>query len=145
MSVQTIGELLRAYVLADTTVGSLVSTRMYPLRLPEKAIFPALVYTRISDVRQDHLHGPATASEPRYQIDCWADTWGDVWTLSAAVRNRLDAFVGTWTDAASPAVAVSVAVRLISQQDFFEEDILGGKCRNSSDYFVFHGTDAGRL
>lgn len=142
MSAVSIGELLKGYVLADVTVAGLAGTRMYPLRLPEKATLPALVYQRISGERMNVLHGQASAAEPRYQIDAWAANQKDAVTLGAAVRQRIEAFTGTWTDGT---ISAFVQVRFVTERDFFEEDILGGACRHSADYFVFHSTNGGSL
>jgi hypothetical protein len=141
----SIGDLLRAYVLADATVSGLVASRMYPVRLPQKATMPALVYTQISGLRHGHLRGPASAAEPRYQVDAWALTFSEAHQLGKAVRRRLEAFVGEWSGNDSPATSVTVAVQFITEYDVFEEDILGGLARHSADYFVFHGTHAGSI
>lgn len=149
MSVSSIGELLTAFLLADATIASLVGTRVYPLRLPQKPTLPALVVTRISGERIGQLRGAASAAEPRYQIDAWTspETGGHkgALALGKAVRNRLEGYTGDWSDGGSPAIVVTVAVRFVTERDQFEEDILGGLCRHSADYFVFHGTAAGVL
>lgn len=149
MSTSSIGELLRAFLLADTTVANLVGTHMYPLRLPQKPTLPALVYQRISGERIGQFKGLASAAEPRYQIDAWTDpnTGGvsGALALGSAVRQALEGFTGTWSDADSPGVSAFVQVRFITERDQFEPDILGGLCRHSADYFIFHATNGGTL
>jgi hypothetical protein len=145
VSINSIGELLRAFVLADATVSGLVVTRMYPLRLPQNVTMPALTYQRISGVRIGQLNGVASAADPRYQIDAWAANVAGALALGKAVRQRLENYTGTWTDGASPATTAFVQVRFDSERDLFEEDILGGLCRHSADYFIFHSTNSGAL
>lgn len=146
MSASSIGELLRDFLLADATVAGLVVTRAWPLRLPQKPTLPAIVITRISGLRIGNLRGPASAAEPRYQIDSWSTSVKGALELGQAVRRRLEGYVGVWTESDSPSpIAVSVAIRLIDERDEFQEEINGGLCRHSADYFVFHGTQSGLL
>lgn len=141
----SIGDLLRDFLLADATVSGLVSTRVYPLRLPQKPTLPALVYSRISGVRIEQLNGVASAAEPRYQIDAWAVTLAGAQALGKAVRQRLENYNGTWTSNGSPPISVGVSARIVNEWESFEEDINGGLCRHSADYFIFHSTDGGTL
>lgn len=137
----TVGEGLRSYLLAAPAIAALVGTRVYPLRLPQKATFPAIVLQRISDVRWSHLRGAGSLARPRFQVDCWATTHLAATQLGSLCRARLAGFAGTFTDAESPATVIRVqAIVMDSEQDLFEEDINGGICRHSADYFLFHGT-----
>lgn len=140
----------RSYVLGigespATAIAALVDGRMYPLRLPEKAALPAIVYQQISDTRDPHLRGPSGLSKKRYQVDCYAAKHPDARALGELVRQRLDTFAGTWTDDASPAIAIRVAVFFQTAIELFDEDIHGGSCRHSADYFVWHGTASGEV
>ncbi len=142
----TIRDLLVQYLLSDTTIGGLVDTRIYPLRLPQKAILPAIVVTGISNLPIEQLRGPASADEPRFQIDSWATTPDTVDVINDAVRSALEGYVGIWSDDASPSALDSfVQVRFITDRDFFEEDILGGLCRKSADYFIWNTRGATML
>ncbi len=137
----TIRDLLIKYLLADTTIGGLVDTRIYPLRLPQATtpFRPAIVVTGISNLPIEKLKGPASADEPRFQIDSWATTLKVAEQVNDAVRSALEGYVGIWSDDASPSALQSfVQVRFITDRDFFEEDILGGLCRKSADYFVWN-------
>jgi hypothetical protein len=146
MSISSIEDLLIKYLLADASVAALVGTRIYPLRLPQKVTLPAIVTTRISGVRIGNLHGIASAAEPRYQVDAWAVNQAGAHALGAAIRQALEAYVGTWTDGNSPpVVSARVSVRFETERDLFEEEINGGLCRHSADYFIFHGTNSGAL
>jgi hypothetical protein len=140
-----LGVALRAHLLDDGAIAALVGTRVYPLRLPEKLVLPAIVLTRISEVRYGHLRGNEALARPRYQVDCWASTHDGATALGTLVRQRLNGYTGTWSDDESPATTIPVTVLFDSAQDLFDPDILGGSCRQSADYFVFHGTAAGAV
>lgn len=142
----TIGESLRAYLLADASIAALVAERIYRKRLPQKVTMPAITYFKVSGVRHGNLRGVASAAEPRYQIDAWAINGDGAEALGRLVRLRLEGFVGEWpSDGGSPGNTVQVSIRFDSDMELFEEDISGGLCRNSADYFVFHQTAGGTL
>lgn len=143
MSVDT---LLRLHVLGDVTIGMLVGTRMYPIRLPEKATLPAITFQQISDVRDGHLRGVAGTARARYQIDAYAAQPKEAKALAGWIRQRLDGFQGLWTDGSSPEDTVYVErVAFESGMDLFDEDILGGSARHSADYFISHRTNGGTV
>jgi hypothetical protein len=139
----TIGEGLRAYLLADTAIAALVGTRIYPLRLPQKAEFPSIVYQRISGIRFGHLRGQGSLARPRYQVDCWDRQHLAVTRLGNLCRARLAGFQGQWSDDESPETIITVqAILFEDERDLFEEEINGGICRHSADYFLYHSTAA---
>lgn len=73
-------------------LGTLVSSRAYPLVLPQKPTVPAITYQQISAVRVRNLpDGRAGKVRLRFQIDCWADTYTAVHALADSVKNLLDA------------------------------------------------------
>lgn len=131
----TIGEGLRAYLLGDTSIAALVSARAFPLRLPQKAVMPAITYLMVSDVRPQHLRGTSGRPNDRFQIDAWAATHDGAVALGALIRQRLDGFTGEFQSAGSPVETIEVSGAFwIDGRDLFEEEILGGLCRHSADY-----------
>lgn len=146
----TLGSALRAHLLADAAISAVVAARIYPLRLPQPkkdaVNLPAIVLQRISTVRYAHLRGAEALARPRLQVDCWATTHDAATSLGTLVRQRLNGFAGTWTSDESPSVDIAVqAIFLENEQDLFEEEIQGGLCRHSADYFVFHSTVEGTV
>lgn len=137
---------LRAFLLADATVAAAVSTRIYPSVLPQGALTPAITITKISGIRANILHGPASLANPRYQIDCWVrETSGTTaytaaLDLGSAVRSRLEGYSGLMTDSAtSPASQYKVGVTFSDEREEFDTDVTGGYRRHSADYFIGHG------
>lgn len=141
----TITEGLRSHLLGDPAIAALVVARIYPLRVPQKVTMPAIVLTLISDQREPHLRGISGLARPRYQLDCWAQTYDGATALGALCRQRLDGFAGEWSDGGSPPVVVYAKVFFDTAQDQFETEILGGLCRHSADYLVHHSTAGGAL
>ncbi len=69
------------------TVTSSVSTRIYPLIVPQESAFPVITYTRISGGKQNDLFGYSNLENPRIQIDCWAKTYKEVKTIANNVHD----------------------------------------------------------
>ena len=78
----------------DAIVGGLVGDRIYPLKLPQRWTLPAITYQKVSGERAHCLGGPSGRARPRFQIDCWADTYSGVKDLADGVRLCLDGFKG---------------------------------------------------
>jgi hypothetical protein len=141
----TVYEPIRARLLASGAIAALVGARVYPLRLPQKPTFPAIVLLRVSGIRATHLHGAASLARPRVQVDCWAPTLDQAAALGALCRQQLENYSGPYTDTESPATTITVQTVFDEEHDLFDEDINGGTCRHSADYFVFHSTAGGTV
>lgn len=108
---------LRNRLVNDTDVNNLVSTRVYPLRLPQGYTLPAISYQRISAERIHEMSiGPIGWAWSRFQVDCWANSYGDVRSLAEAVRQSLDGFKG---DLDSTHVG---GIYIEGERDLFEEN-----------------------
>ncbi len=66
-------------------LSALIATRIYPLRMPQGSTFPAVVYTRVSGARINNLDGE-NIQNPRYQIDCWAETYSAAKAVAAQIE-----------------------------------------------------------
>ncbi len=130
---------IRAFLLDDTAIAGLVgASQIRPLRLPQKPTLPCIVLNRISSVRGAHLRGINGLARTRYTVDCWAPTLDAAVALGSLCGRRLSGFSGRWTTTTSPAQSISVTVLPENEFDQFEEDIQGGLCRHSADYFLYH-------
>ncbi len=107
----TIAHLVYAKLAGNSGVAALVSTRIYPVILPQDPTTPAISYQRISNTEQD---GTSTLRETRYQVDCWDDDFSSVQSLADAVRTALE----EWTDTdQTPRVKMA---RVVGEFDTFE-------------------------
>lgn len=144
--------VLRAFLLADAPVAALVGTRIYPVKLPQNVTYPAMTLLRVTNRPPTPLKGKASANYERFQIDCWvretsgAASFTQVLALGAAVKARLEAYVGPMSDArTSPATVYQTSVLFDDERDFFESDVNGGYFRHSADYKLWsnvHGVAA---
>jgi len=99
----------------------LVSNRCYPIMMPEKPTFPAIVYSRIANVPYNTIVSASTLDQVRVQIDIYANTYSAAKTLSASVRTAME--------------AASFKATLQTDQDLYEPDVK--VYRVSQDFYVW--------
>jgi len=95
----TIAVLLRDALAENSGVSSKVSTRIYPLLLPENnPTLPAITYQRISNTA---TNGSTALRETRWQISCWAKRsegisgYKAAQELAASVKSALEEYRDT--------------------------------------------------
>lgn len=145
MSLADIRVALRAYLLADSTIASLVDSgasaavryRVFATKLPQGEIRASIVYNRISGLSGVTSSGREGLSRPRIQIDCWAPTADAASSLADLVKERIDGFKGAvqWDDN-SPGNEITVqGVFFDSERDLYDDVVkLYGMSR---DYLVW--------
>jgi hypothetical protein len=74
----------------NTQVAAAVSTRIYPLMLPQVSTLPAIVYQRISSTPTTSIDGDSGLDSVRIQVSCWADTYGAAKGLAEKVRTAVN-------------------------------------------------------
>ena len=67
-----------------------MDTRMYPVKIPQKALYPHLVYTRISGGQVNGLGGYLNIENPRIQIDVYSTGYSQVKTLADNVHSVMN-------------------------------------------------------
>ena len=120
---------IRSILIADDTVKA-ITTRVYPVALPQSPTYPLILYTKITGMRDHHLRGPSGHAHPRLQIESWSKSYSEAKTLAAAIRKALDGYSGT----ASGTVIRSCLIE--SERDIFESEI--EVYRVTSDWFIWH-------
>lgn len=119
---------LYTYITADATVSGLISTRLYPLDLPQEPSAPAATYHRVSTVPLYTHEGDGSLDQVRIQIDSYASSVLAAKTLATAIRTRLSGFSG---DMSGTTVG---SVFLDNEQDF--GDPTTGLYRVSQDFLI---------
>lgn len=117
-------------LIADSNVSSLISTRVYPLILPDESVLPSVTYQRISTVRDYATTGPVSLSRIRLQIDTWSLTYAAAKQVDMAIRASLESFSGTLPDG-----TVVSEIQVDSSQDLYESS--ARYYRVSTDFIVY--------
>jgi len=122
---------IRSYLLADAAVSASVGgNRIYPLKMPQGETGSSIVLSRISAVGDHTNDGPVLLGRIRYQVDCYALTFGACADLALAVKSRLDGVRGTLS-------GISVkGIFFDSERDGYEPET--EFYRVSQDFIVWH-------
>ncbi len=92
-------EALFDYLSNDSRVSNLVSDRIYPVRLPEKSIIPAISWLRVSANRlytYNTFEDTDAWVQARVQFNCWDFTAMGAMELGDAVLKALSGYYDTF-------------------------------------------------
>ena len=87
-------ESLCAHLKAYAGLAALVSTRVYPLQLPQSSTLPTVVYRRIDGPRVEMFGAASAFQTPRFQVDAWGATYASAKGAAAQVQAALGGFMG---------------------------------------------------
>ncbi len=91
-------------------VSALVSSRVYPLVIPQKPTLPAIAYQQVSD----GVDVGTTDIHPQwYQFGCFASTYAG----ASALADQVEAAFDEWVEA-SGGVTVKTAYRISRNDDY---------------------------
>lgn len=95
-----IEQSLYAWLTGESDVTDLVSTRIYPNKIPQSAALPAITYHLIAGSYVRGLEGRCGSGVARFQINCWANNYDTVKDLQLAIVGtkadpKLDGYRGT--------------------------------------------------
>lgn len=116
MSATIIEEAIHDILVADITVAA-ITTRVYPVTLPQDPTYPLILYMKISGERFNTLTGASGMAHPGFQVEAWAETYTEAKSLAGAVRSCLNGYRGT-----SGAVRIGSCL-LQSERDIYENEI----------------------
>lgn len=82
---------LRALLLADSVVASLVGTRISADRIEQNATRPFVAYRRTSHVREKTLDGTVVSDMSTFDVQVWADTRAACQAVAEAIQRVIEA------------------------------------------------------
>lgn len=101
---------------ARLTLMATSADRVYPMRLPEDAALPALVYQQVSGPREYTHDGESGACRARWQITAWAASYEAAKNLAEEVVGALSA----WDDTSGTNVERAVTF-IANEIDLWDE------------------------
>ncbi|TXH19320.1 MAG: DUF3168 domain-containing protein [Hyphomicrobiaceae bacterium] len=128
-----ISEALYSKLSTDSGISAIVSTRVYPVRLPQNPVFPCVSFQVITEPRTYTMEGK-DAPNVIFQIDCWAKTHVGAHQLAEAVSASLSGFRGTMGTGGSARYVSSCLQR--NATDLFEPEV--NDYRVSLDFSVWY-------
>ena len=107
---------LFTYLSAQTSLTALVSTRIYPVIMPQSTTMPAISYEKISHHRfSGAVNGQYGLCSPIYEFQIMATTYASVQAIATVMRSIFKNFSGTMGD-----IEVQLA-KIISDDVGFDE------------------------
>lgn len=97
-------------------LAALIGTGLYPVLLPEGAVYPCVTYSVVSSTNT-YSFETKEVSRKRIDFNCFGNTYSDCKAVKQAIRNALDGYVGTFADG-TRVIGTYRGVEL----DFFEDD-----------------------
>ena len=112
--------ILREYLVDQTTLTDVVSTRIYCPRLPENATLPALSFITVGGMSNPHIE---PIPKPTFQFDCWDDSHSGARTLYLALHSVLQGVQNQTVTIGSTAYRIMCAVEEGTGQDLVDQEI----------------------
>lgn len=89
----TLGEALYSYLSTHAGVNALVGTRVFPQVVPQGEPRPAIAYFKVSDPT-GRTFGRRFFAKPRYQFNCWGESYASARAVGDAVKSALENYAG---------------------------------------------------
>jgi hypothetical protein len=93
----TIEERLQAFLVSRPAVSALVSTRVHPVKLPERVTYPAISFFRVNPVPLNTLDSNSyqRVQGTTVQISAWSTDYYQAHRVAETVRRELQSFAGS--------------------------------------------------
>ena len=130
-----IEEALYTYLSTHAGLSALVSTRVYPVVMPQGCTLPAVTYQKIDGPRVHAMGSDAGLAHPRFQVSCWGSTYKSTKDVAAQVRAALQDYTGTMGGAGGVSVG---GVFLDDENDLFDDAAGTGVYHVALDFIVWH-------
>lgn len=117
MTTYYIEDALYSKLSGDSSISSIVGTRIYPVKMPDDPTFPVITYQRISSIREPTMSGRSEYCDCIFQIDSWSLSYDTTKQLAESIFLLLEGFKG---------VVSSVDIQAILTQneiDLYEDDV----------------------
>lgn len=97
-------------------VSALVSSRIYPIMLPQNAAYPAISYQVSEDGAESSYDGQGTFQRVSVEIDAWSDTHAGMLTLADEITNTLKNYSGTNSGVVIDKITIDSAVSVFETE-----------------------------
>ena len=125
-----LGKAIYSRLTNDSDVAALVSTRVYPLILPQNPTLPAVTYQTVAGTRETAMGSNPGVAAPVVQFDTWARTYKESRDLALKVKAAIERWRGTEQ-------GVEILDAFIQrEEDMYESDT--DMWRSSWDYLIWH-------
>jgi len=82
-------------ILSNDAGVSAITTRIYPIMLPQNATYPAISYQVTEDTEISTFDGQGTFQTISLEVDAWSDTHAGMLALADAIKTAIKNYSGT--------------------------------------------------
>jgi len=88
-------ESIKSHLEGFAGLSALISTRVYPMRLPQSPTYPAVTYMTTSGFSEYRHGGLVGKGESFVQVGAWGEVYLATKAVAEQVRLAMDTFTGT--------------------------------------------------
>lgn len=92
-----VGEWVYSKLTNHAGTSAIVATRVYPVRLPQSATFPAATYQQVSGYAEHAMGADSGVFRATFQVTSWAESFSAARALALQVKSCLRRATGTTT------------------------------------------------
>jgi hypothetical protein len=111
----TIGAAVRDIMLTYTPLYGMVGEKIYPMKVAQNVVYPALSYQTVSTVPAECLGDTSKLDEVRIQISVFSRFYDQAFDIDQAVRGALDQYRGELK-------GYKLYISYVGSRDLYEED-----------------------
>lgn len=110
------------YLINDSNINALVSGRVYPIILPQNAVYPCITYRRSGDDRNYDFAGQTGFVAGFIDIDAWGDTFSAAKGLQKTILTAIKNYKGLMGTVTVDRAFISASV------DVYEDSVEKYRC-----------------
>ncbi len=103
-------------ILSNDSGVSAITTRIYPIMLPQNAVYPAISYQVNEDSEIETFDGQGTFQRISLEVDAWSDTHANMLTLADAIKAAIKNYSGTVASNTIDKITIDSAVSVYEDQ-----------------------------
>jgi len=123
-------EDLCTFLKADSNLNALIAQRVYPQKLPQSALLPALVFNQVHGKFGTTMENASGYAVEAFQISCIGGSYFDAKNVARKVRNAIEGFKGTMGS------TMVYGVFQQSERDTYDPEVL--EYRTDVDFQIVH-------
>ena len=103
-------------ILSNDSGVTAITTRIYPIMLPQNAVYPAISYQVNEDTEDETFDGQGTFQRINLEVDAWSDTHAGMLTLADAIKAAIKNYSGTVASNAVDKITIDSAISVYEDQ-----------------------------
>jgi hypothetical protein len=125
-----IEEAVYSAMIGNINLTALVSTKMYPVKIPQNIVLPAISYHKTTDISERAMGTNMSIKTSYFQFNCWSAEYDNVRTIATALRGVFIRWRGLYSG-----ITIYDSLREIEYEEFYPEE---KRYSVTQEYRIFH-------